>query len=246
MGTVCAVAVTAEPSDDGDLPRRALDGRAARGGGLRAGSLALRRRRATSPGSTAPAAPGSPSTSGSSRRSRPRCARGPRRAAGSIRRSSRRSTAAGYDRSFELLDRASRRMPLDGWHAGRAHRDRPGGRTRAARAGRSRRPRRHRQGLRRHARARRPCGRPGPALTGALVDLGGDIAVWGAAPEGGPWRVDIADPRTAGRLGRNARALGRRRGDFRTRRAALRPRRPAPPPHRSRDRRFRPPPARSR
>ncbi|MFI5054375.1 MAG: FAD:protein FMN transferase, partial [Acidimicrobiia bacterium] len=34
-----------------------------------------------------------------------------------------------------------------------------------------------------------------PALPGGLVDLGGDIAVWGTPPEGGPWRVDIADPR---------------------------------------------------
>ena len=45
-----------------------------------------------------------------------------------------------------------------------------------------------------------------PALTGALVDLGGDIAVWGTPPEGGLWRVDIADPRSPGRRGRNARA----------------------------------------
>jgi thiamine biosynthesis lipoprotein len=32
-------------------------------------------------------------------------------------------------------------------------------------------------------------------LPGALVDLGGDIAVWGATPEGGPWRLAVADPR---------------------------------------------------
>ncbi len=37
-----------------------------------------------------------------------------------------------------------------------------------------------------------------PALPGALVDLGGDIAVWGATPEGGPWRLAIADPRKPG------------------------------------------------
>ena len=32
-------------------------------------------------------------------------------------------------------------------------------------------------------------------LPGALVDLGGDIVVWGATPEGGPWRLAVADPR---------------------------------------------------
>jgi len=37
-----------------------------------------------------------------------------------------------------------------------------------------------------------------PALGGGLVDLGGDVAVSGAPPEGGPWRVEVADPREAG------------------------------------------------
>jgi thiamine biosynthesis lipoprotein len=37
-----------------------------------------------------------------------------------------------------------------------------------------------------------------PELSGGLADLGGDIAVWGAPPEGGPWRLSIADPRAAG------------------------------------------------
>jgi thiamine biosynthesis lipoprotein len=32
-------------------------------------------------------------------------------------------------------------------------------------------------------------------LPGGLVDLGGDIAVWGATPEGGPWCLAVADPR---------------------------------------------------
>ena len=35
-------------------------------------------------------------------------------------------------------------------------------------------------------------------LPGALVDLGGDISVWGATPEGGPWRLTVADPRAPG------------------------------------------------
>jgi thiamine biosynthesis lipoprotein len=39
-----------------------------------------------------------------------------------------------------------------------------------------------------------------PEMAGALVDLGGDIGIWGAPPAGGHWRVDIADPRTAGRV----------------------------------------------
>lgn len=42
----------------------------------------------------------------------------------------------------------------------------------------------------------------GPGLTGALVDLGGDIAAWGSAPDMGPWWIAVADPRN------HARALG--------------------------------------
>jgi thiamine biosynthesis lipoprotein len=33
---------------------------------------------------------------------------------------------------------------------------------------------------------------------GGLVDLGGDIAVWGLPPEGGTWRLSVADPRAPG------------------------------------------------
>ncbi len=36
------------------------------------------------------------------------------------------------------------------------------------------------------------------ALPGGLVDLGGDIAVWGQTPDGGPWRLAVADPRKPG------------------------------------------------
>lgn len=106
-------------------------------------------------------------------------------------------TAAGYDRSFELLtERAA--MPLDGWHAGaRIDVDPDSGRVRieqgaAADLG----------GIGKGfaaTRALRAMRTAWPALTGALVDLGGDIAVWGIPPEGGPWRVDIADPRAPGR-----------------------------------------------
>jgi thiamine biosynthesis lipoprotein len=41
-----------------------------------------------------------------------------------------------------------------------------------------------------------------PALPGAIVDLGGDLALRGATPEGGPWRIAVADPR------RDDRTLG--------------------------------------
>jgi thiamine biosynthesis lipoprotein len=37
-----------------------------------------------------------------------------------------------------------------------------------------------------------------PALPGAVVDLGGDLALWGSTPEGGPWRIDVLDPRSTG------------------------------------------------
>ena len=37
-----------------------------------------------------------------------------------------------------------------------------------------------------------------PGLAGGLVDLGGDIAVGGSPPDGGAWRIGIADPRVAG------------------------------------------------
>jgi thiamine biosynthesis lipoprotein len=37
-----------------------------------------------------------------------------------------------------------------------------------------------------------------PGLPGALVDLGGDLALGGQTPDGGPWRVAIADPHRAG------------------------------------------------
>jgi FAD:protein FMN transferase len=37
-----------------------------------------------------------------------------------------------------------------------------------------------------------------PGLPGALVDLGGDIAVSGATPETTPWRLAVADPRAPG------------------------------------------------
>lgn len=37
-----------------------------------------------------------------------------------------------------------------------------------------------------------------PGLPGAVVDLGGDVVVWGTPPDGGRWRIAIAEPRDAG------------------------------------------------
>jgi thiamine biosynthesis lipoprotein len=39
-----------------------------------------------------------------------------------------------------------------------------------------------------------------PDAPGAVVDLGGDLAVWGLPPDRGPWRIAIADPRRAGSM----------------------------------------------
>jgi thiamine biosynthesis lipoprotein len=106
--------------------------------------------------------------------------------------------AAGYDRSFELLtERAA--LPLDGWHAGaRVDVDPGSGKARVERGAAV-----DLGGIGKGfaaTRALHAMRTAWPALTGALVDLGGDIAVWGTPPEGGPWRVDIADPRAPDRV----------------------------------------------
>lgn len=105
-------------------------------------------------------------------------------------------TAAGYDRSFELLtERAA--MPLDGWHAN-AHIDVDPD---AKRARIERAAAVDLGGIGKgfaSTRALQTMRTTWPGVTGALVDLGGDIAVWGTPPEGGPWCVDIADPRAPG------------------------------------------------
>ena len=104
--------------------------------------------------------------------------------------------AAGYDRSFELLEEREARR-ADDWRAGTAIEvDTRNGRGRLE-PGVVRRPRRNRQGLRSRPRTRRDARRL-PTIAGGLVDLGGDIAVRGESPEGGPWLVAVADPRRAG------------------------------------------------
>ncbi len=103
-------------------------------------------------------------------------------------------TAAGYDRSFELLAERPPSQPDEGWHAdAQIDVDTRSGRARLARGAEI-----DLGGIGKgfaSTRALRSMRTAWPALTGALVDLGGDIGVWGSAPEGGPWRVDIADPR---------------------------------------------------
>jgi thiamine biosynthesis lipoprotein len=115
--------------------------------------------------------------------------------------------AAGYDRSFEQLDD---RPPIRtlGWCAGATvELDAAAGRARlqagaAVDLG----------GIGKGFAATRALWAMREAwleLPGALVDLGGDIVVWGLPPEGGPWRVAIADPRSAGaRIGTIAIAEG--------------------------------------
>jgi thiamine biosynthesis lipoprotein len=101
--------------------------------------------------------------------------------------------AAGYDRSFEkLLVRPPAALP--GWRAGgRIDIDHEHGRARLE------------EGVDvdlggigkgfATSRALAAIRREWPGVPGALIDLGGDIAVLGSPPEGGPWRIAIADPR---------------------------------------------------
>jgi len=107
--------------------------------------------------------------------------------------------AAGYDRSFEDLEPREPRAAL-GWSAGaRLDVDIEGKRARV------------------EAGAAVDLGGIGkgfsadrvleairatwPELSGALVDLGGDIAAGGTPVDGGHWRIRVADPRGGGSLG---------------------------------------------
>ena len=101
--------------------------------------------------------------------------------------------AAGYDRSFELLATQAAR-PLGAWRAAGQFEVDTRGRARVeAGAGIDL------GGIGKGFAATRAIAamrEAWPTLTGAIVDLGGDISVWGTPPEGGPWRIDIADPHT--------------------------------------------------
>lgn len=101
--------------------------------------------------------------------------------------------AAGYDRSFELLEERPA-ATADGWRAGTAiELDERGGRARlepgsAVDLG----------GIGKGYAADRALLAMrllSPELDGGLVDLGGDIAVYGASPEEGAWLIAVADPR---------------------------------------------------
>ncbi len=104
--------------------------------------------------------------------------------------------AAGYDRSFEQLTPRAPHVARS-WHAGaQIELDVGGGRARveagaAADLG----------GIGKGfsaVRALEAMRVAWPQLSGGLVDLGGDIAVWGTSPEAARWRLGVADPRVPG------------------------------------------------
>jgi thiamine biosynthesis lipoprotein len=119
--------------------------------------------------------------------------------------------AAGYDRSFELLEERPAGT-ADGWRAGteisldesvaRARLE-PGTAVDLGGIGKGY------AADRALAAMRAAC----PDLAGGLVDLGGDIAVFGESPEGGPWLVAVADPR---RLGNTLAVLALEKGGVAT------------------------------
>lgn len=104
--------------------------------------------------------------------------------------------AAGYDRSFEQLDERAPAYATD-WRPGAAIEIDSLGRRARIEAGAAV----DLGGIGKGFAAERALWAMREAwldLPGGLVDLGGDIAVWGATPEGGPWRVAVADPRAPG------------------------------------------------
>jgi FAD:protein FMN transferase len=115
--------------------------------------------------------------------------------------------AAGYDRSYRDLS-PHLALPVDGWrpgasimldHESQRIRLEPGASIDLGGIG---------KGLS-ATRALNAMRTVWPGVPGALSDLGGDIAVTGVAPDRGPWRIDIADPRDhALRLGTLALASG--------------------------------------
>jgi thiamine biosynthesis lipoprotein len=104
--------------------------------------------------------------------------------------------AAGYDRTFDDLDERPAR-PADGFRAGAVVEvDRDGSRARVERGAAV-----DLGGIGKGFSASRALFAMHWAwggLPGALVDLGGDVALGGETPDGGPWRVSVADPRDPG------------------------------------------------
>ena len=146
--------------------------------------------------------------------------------------------AAGYDRSFELLEERQAAEVADGWRAGRrsssTNAERPG----EARAGYRRGSRRHRQGLRGRPRARRDARLPhlgwsAASSTSAATSLSGAslrkaARGWSRSP------IRVAPGETLAVLALDQR----RRRDLRARRPPLRPRPLAPPSDRPGNRRV--------
>ena len=104
--------------------------------------------------------------------------------------------AAGYDRTFEALEPRAPETPF-GWRAGAAVEvDHTRGRARLERGAAV-----DLGGIGKGYAADRAVAAMAaawPALPGCLVDLGGDLSLWGEPPEGGAWRVAVADPNVAG------------------------------------------------
>ncbi len=104
--------------------------------------------------------------------------------------------AAGYDRTFDELEERPART-ADGWRAAaEIEVDAGAGRARVE-AGAAVDLGGIGKGFS-ATRALQAMQSAWPGLPGGLVDLGGDIALAGVTPDGGPWRVAIADPRTPG------------------------------------------------
>jgi len=104
--------------------------------------------------------------------------------------------AAGYDRSFEQLVERPARRP-DGWRPGAAIDVEPGAGLARVEAGAAV----DLGGIGKGYAADRALEamlEAWPSAPGALVDLGGDLAVAGDPPGGGPWRIAVADARTPG------------------------------------------------
>jgi thiamine biosynthesis lipoprotein len=119
--------------------------------------------------------------------------------------------AAGYDRSFEQLAERPARQAT-GWRAGApieldepasSARLEPGTAVDLGGIGKGYAA----------SRALAAMREAWPMLPGGLVDLGGDLALWGETPEQGPWRIAVADPR---RPGTNAGVLLLRSGGVAT------------------------------
>jgi thiamine biosynthesis lipoprotein len=104
--------------------------------------------------------------------------------------------AAGYDRSFELLQNREPHHAA-GWRSGTAievdaaagtARIAPGSAVDLGGIGKGWSAQRALTALRAE----------GSGILGGLVDLGGDIAFSGIPPDCGPWRIGVADPRRPG------------------------------------------------